>query len=112
MNEEINFDDFEKVDLRLGTVLTAEVFEQAKKPAYILTVDFGSKIGILKSSAQITDRYAVEDLVQKQIIAVVNFPPKQIANLMSQCLVLGIQDENGVSLLSVDHRVENGLKVS
>lgn len=98
----ISWEDFEKVEMRVGTILKAEDFPQAKKPAYQLTIDFGA-LGIKKSSAQITDLYTKQELVGRQIIAVVNFPPKQIATFMSQCLVLGaINAENKVVLLKPD----------
>ncbi|GAB3328792.1 tRNA-binding protein [Marivirga atlantica] len=106
----INWYDFEKVDMRIGTVLSAEIFEEARKPAYKLSIDFG-ELGIKKSSAQITDRYTIKDLIGKQVVAVINFPPKQIANLMSECLILGGLNQEGVSLLSVDHQLPNGTKI-
>ena len=108
-----SYSDFEKVELRVGTILEAIVFEKARKPAYQLYIDFG-EFGIKKSSAQITVNYPnPETLVEKQIIAVTNFPPKQIANFMSECLVLGVVgDENAVTLLTTDKSVENGLLVS
>lgn len=101
--------DFQKVDIRVGTVLTAEPFEKAQKPAYILTVDFGERIGTRKSSAQITAHYAPEELVGRKVAAVLNFPPKQIANIMSEILVLGFPDADGeVVLIGVDRDVPNG----
>lgn len=106
----IKFSDFERVDIRVGTILIAEIFKEAKRPAYKLTIDFG-ELGIKKSSAQITERYQPSDLIGKQIIAVVNFPPKQIANIMSECLVLGGLNDAGVSLLSTDFKLPNGTKV-
>lgn len=100
-----------KIEIRVGTILHAEYFKEAKKPAIKLLIDFGEK-GTLKSSAQITDFYKPEELVGKQVIAVVNFPPKQIANIRSECLVLGaINENNKVILLSVDQKVSNGLKI-
>jgi tRNA-binding protein len=96
--------------MRIGTVLSAEIFEEARKPAYKLSIDFG-ELGIKKSSAQITDRYTIKDLIGKQVVAVINFPPKQIANLMSECLILGGLNQEGVSLLSVDHQLPNGTKI-
>lgn len=105
------FDDFMKLDIRVGTVTDAKVFEKAKKPAYQLTVDFGEEIGMKKSSAQITDHYAPEDLIGKQILAVVNFPPRQIANFMSEVLVLGTYSEGGVVLITPDKPVKNGDKL-
>ena len=107
----ITWDDFEKIDIRSGTILTAKPFEKAKKPAYQLEIDFGT-LGVKKSSAQITHHYAVDELIGKQIIAVVNFPPKQIANFFSECLVLGVYDkENQVILLQPTISVENGSKI-
>ena len=109
---EINWNDFEKVEIRVGTILKAEDFPKAKKPAYQLTIDFGEKLGVKRSSAQITNRYSIEDLEGKQIVAVVNFPKKQIANFMSECLVLGsVGANNDIVLLNPDHKVENGLRV-
>ena len=107
----IDFSDFEKIAIRIGTILEAEAFKQARKPAYILKIDFGEE-GVKKSSAQITERYKPKDLIGRQVVAVTNFPPKQIANIMSECLVLGVAGEEGVSLLSVDHPLPNGSKIS
>ncbi|MCP9769833.1 tRNA-binding protein [Lacihabitans sp. LS3-19] len=107
----VEWNDFEKIDIRVGTIIEAKVFEKARKPAYQLFIDFG-KFGILKSSAQITFHYSLEELINKQIIAVVNFPPKQIANFLSECLVLGIYDEdNEVILLKPDLKAPNGSKI-
>ncbi|MBD0400906.1 tRNA-binding protein [Flammeovirga sp. EKP202] len=106
----INWDDFAKIDLRVGTVINAEIFKEAKKPAYKLFIDFGD-LGVKKTSAQITDRYSPENLIGKQVIAVVNFPPKQIANFMSECLVLGAIWKEGVTLLTTDEKILNGLKI-
>ncbi len=107
--ETISRADFEKVDIRVGTVLTAEPFEKARKPAYILTVDFGDAIGTRKSSAQVTAHYGPEELVGRKVAAVLNFPPKQIANIMSEILVLGFPDANGeVVLIGVDRDVPDG----
>jgi tRNA-binding protein len=104
--------DFEKVDIRVGTVLFAQVFEEAKKPAYQLKIDFGEEIGVLQSSAQITTFYQPDDLFGRQVIAVVNFPPKQIANFMSECLVLGVYtDDRAVVLLQPDQAMKNGSKI-
>ncbi len=111
MNE-ISWSDFEKVELRIGTVIKAENFPEARKPAYKLTIDFGENIGIKKSSAQITENYSIEDLEGKQIVAVVNFPAKQIGPFMSECLVMGVAGENDkVVLLSPDEKVQNGSKL-
>ena len=109
---EINWNDFEKVEMRIGTILEINDFPEARKPAFQLLIDFGSAIGIKKSSAQITKRYTKEELVGKQIIAVVNFPRKQIGTFMSECLVLGsVGDENDIVLLTSDIEVENGLRI-
>lgn len=105
------FDDFLKLDIRVGTVTEAKVFEKAKRPAYQLALDFGGEIGIKKSSAQITQRYTPEELVGKQVLAVVNFPPRQIANFMSEVLVLGTYSEGGVVLITPDKPVSNGDKL-
>ena len=105
------FDDFMKLDIRVGTILAAEEFEKAKKPAYQLKIDFGDEIGIKKSSAQITEVYKIEDLIGKQVLAVVNFPPRQIADFMSEVLVLGTYSQEGVVLITPDRQVENGDKL-
>lgn len=108
----ITWNDFEKVEMRVGTIIEVNDFPKANKPAYQLTIDFGVELGIKKSSAQITKRYTKEDLLGKQIIAVVNFPKKQIADFMSECLVLGsVGEENDIVLLTSDIRVENGLRI-
>ncbi len=107
----ISWDDFEKIDIRTGTILSAMPFERAIKPAYQLEIDFGT-LGIKRSSAQITHHYTIDALVGRQVIAVVNFPPKQIANFFSECLVLGIYDTNRqVVLLKPDMKVENGAQI-
>ena len=107
----ITWDDFEKIDIRSGTILEVNDFPKAKKPAYQLTIDFGP-LGIKHSSAQITDHYAKEALLGKQVVAVVNFPPKQIANYFSECLVLGVYDGNNqVILLQPDKPVVNGQRI-
>ena len=109
---EISWKDFEKIEIRVGTVVAVECFPEAKKPAYKIKIDFGADLGVRKSSAQITDIYDVYDLLGKQVVAVVNFPPKQIANFQSQCLVLGVVgDERGVVLLQPERKVENGTRV-
>lgn len=106
---EISFDDFLKVDIRVGTVTRAEPYPEARKPAIKLWVDFGGELGEKKSSAQITAHYEPETLVGKQVMAVVNFPPRQIGKFMSEILVLGLPDENGeVVLIGPDHPVANG----
>ena len=108
----ITWNDFERVEMRIGTILNVEDFPEARKPAYQITVDFGIEIGIKKSSAQITKRYTKEELIGKQIIAVVNFPKKQIGKFMSECLVLGsVGTENDIVLLTSDIKVENGLRI-
>lgn len=107
----LSWDDFEKVDMRVGTIIAAEDFPKARKPAYRLTIDFGA-LGIKQSSAQIKDLYTNEDLLNRQIIAVVNFPPKQIANFISECLVMGVYSEdNSVVLLQPERKMTNGMKV-
>jgi tRNA-binding protein len=107
----ITWEDFEKLDIRTGTILAVSVFDRAKKPAYQLKIDFGV-LGIKQSSAQITDLYTSQELVGKQIVAVINFPPKQIANFFSECLVLGVYNTNNqVILLQPDLPVANGQKI-
>ena len=107
----ISWADFDKIEIRVGTVLNASLFEKAKKPAYRLEIDFGS-LGVRKSSAQITALYQIEDLIGRQVIAVINFPPKQIANFFSECLVLGVYNENNeVVLLQATQPVANGCRV-
>jgi tRNA-binding protein len=111
MNKLISWDDFEIVDIRAGTIIEVNDFPNARKPAYQLSIDFG-ELGIKKSSAQITKHYSKNDLVGKQVVAVVNFPVKQIANFFSECLVLGVYDhDKEVVLLKPDQLVENGGKV-
>ena len=108
----INYSDFEKVEMRTGTILEVNDFPGAKKPAFQLIIDFG-ELGIKRSSAQITTHYTKEELVGKQIVAVVNLPPKQIANFFSECLVLGaIQTDGSVILLQTDKVIENGLRIA
>ena len=112
MTEEINFEDFLKVDLRIGTIIEVNDFPKARKPAYQLTIDFG-ELGIKKSSAQITDLYAKEELKKRQVSAIINFKPRQIANFMSECLVLGVYNEDGnVVLLKASKAVKNGEQIS
>src|SRR3970282_2887195 len=109
---ELTWPEFEKVEMRGGTILEVNDFPEARKPAYQLTIDFGSEIGIRKTSAQITKRYQKEDLLNRQIVAVVNFPKKQIGKFMSECLVLGaIGVESDVILLAPDFKIENGLRI-
>lgn len=113
MQPSITTKDFEKIELRIGTIIEVNDFIKAKKPAYKLTIDFGSDIGIKKSSAQITELYSKEDLLNRQIIAVVNFLPKQIANFISECLVLGATlPNNKVVILQPERTIENGCKIS
>ena len=107
----ITWDEFERINILVGTIVKVNDFPKAKKPAYQLTIDFG-ELGMKQSSAQITAYYAKEDLLNRQIIAVVNFPPKQIADFRSECLVLGVYDENNqVVLLNADRNVRNGGRV-
>lgn len=113
MDNDLSWQEFTRTDMRVGTILAAETFPKARNPSYILRIDFGPDFGVLKSSAQITDRYQPEDLIGRQVIAVVNFPPKQIANVMSECLVLGaVGEDKVVTLLSPDARVPNGLRIA
>lgn len=108
----IDWNDFSKVELRVGRIVAAEPFAKARRPAYILQVDFGPEIGVRKSSAQITDLYAPEALVGKQVVAVVSFPPKQIGPLMSECLVTGFHNAHGqVSLCVPEHDVPLGTRL-
>lgn len=109
MKQTIEWSDFEKLDIRTGTIIEANDFPKARKPAYRLRIDFGEELGIRQSSAQITRHYKPEDLVGRQIMAVVNFPKKQIADFMSECLVLGIYDTNkDVVLIQPERSVPNG----
>lgn len=106
----INYDDFTKVDIRVGTIVEVEEFPQAKKPAYKLKIDLG-ELGIKKSSAQIVKRYSKDDLVGKQVLCVVNFPLKQIGPFTSEVLTCGFDSENGVVIATVDKKVENGKRL-
>jgi tRNA-binding protein len=109
---EITFDDFLRIDIRIGTIVAAEPFPEARKPAFKLKIDFGPAIGVKKSSAQIVDRYTLDDLVGRQVAAVVNFPPRQIGKFMSEVLTLGFADENGaVILFAPDVPVPNGSRL-
>ncbi|MEY4926450.1 MAG: hypothetical protein RI894_886 [Bacteroidota bacterium] len=109
---EISWQDFERVEMRVGTIVETRDFERAKRPAYQLVIDFGQEIGLRRSSAQITNLYQKEDLVGKQVVAVVNFPVKQIANFFSECLVLGAVAADGtVTLLQPERVVLNGLRI-
>jgi tRNA-binding protein len=108
----ITWNDFEKIDIRVGTITEVNDFPKARKPAYKLLIDFGSEVGMKRSSAQVTALYNKDALLQRQVIAVVNFPPKQIADFTSECLVLGIYDEhNDVILLQPERTVKNGQKI-
>lgn len=111
MAHDLSWSEFERIEMRVGTIMTVSDFPEARKPAFQLQIDFGEAIGVLKTSAQITKKYERTDLVGKQVIAVVNFPKKQIANFMSECLVLGAVDGDEVTLLSTDKPVKNGLRV-
>lgn len=109
----ITIDDFEKVDIRVGKIITAEEFPEAKRPAYKLTIDFGDEIGAKRSSAQITSLYMPNELVGRQILAVVNFPPRQVANFISEVLVLGLKQVDGaVVLIEPEREVSLGIKLS
>lgn len=112
MENNLSWHEFEKVAMRVGTILAVDDFPEARKPAYQLTIDFGADIGIRKTSAQITKRYLQSDLLNRQIVAIVNFPKKQIGKFMSECLVLGAVGDNGdVVLLAPDFKIENGLRI-
>ena len=104
-------DDFIKLDIRAGTIIQAQCFLKARKPAYKLQIDFGGDIGVKRSSAQITEQYSPEELIGKQVLAVINFPPRQIADFMSEVLVLGTYSKDGVVLIIPDKPVENGNKL-
>ncbi|MPN16085.1 putative chaperone CsaA [bioreactor metagenome] len=105
------FDDFMQLDIRVGEVIRAEVFEKAKKPAYKLWVDFGEAIGVKRSSAQITTLYTAESLSGRQVLGVVNFPPRQVADFISEVLVLGVYAEQGVVLIQPDQPVQKGVRL-
>ena len=112
MSHPITWTDFDQVDIRTGTIVAVEAFPQARKPAYKLTIDFG-ELGTRRSSAQLTKLYQADDLVGKQVVAVVNFPPKQIATFLSECLVLGaISDDGTVTLLQTERQTPNGLRIA
>ena len=109
---DLTWTEFEKVEMRVGTILEVNDFPEARKPAYQLTIDFGATIGIRKTSAQITKRYQKEVLINRQVVAVVNFPKKQIGRFMSECLVLGsVGEDNDIVLLQPDFVVDNGLRI-
>ncbi|WP_139958728.1 tRNA-binding protein [Flavicella sediminum] len=111
-NEILNWNDFMKVELRVGTIISAEEFLEVKNPAYKMLLDFGP-LGKRKTSAQITKRYTPEDLIGQQVLAVVNFPPKQIANMMSECLVLGaVEAEQEITIISPERKVANGTRIA
>ncbi len=108
----LSWNEFENVEMRVGTIIEVKDFPEARKPAFQLIIDFGSELGIKKSSAQITKRYSKDELINKQIIAVVNFPKKQIGPFISECLVLGsVGVDNDIVLLTTDKKVENGLRI-
>lgn len=108
----IKIEDFKKVDMRVGTIIEAKINEKAKKKAYKIKIDFGKELGIKTSSAQITKLYKEEELIGRQVVAIVNFPPLQIADVKSEVLILGVETEEGVVLLDLERKVENGLKIS
>ncbi|WP_233897239.1 tRNA-binding protein [Tenacibaculum piscium] len=110
-NNTLTWQDFIKIEMRIGTIISAEIFKEVKNPAYKMQIDFG-EFGIKKTSAQITKLYTPEELIGNQIIAVINFPKKQIANMMSECLVLGaIGDSHEISLISADKKMKNGTRI-
>lgn len=111
MSNDLSWDIFAKVEIRVGTIIKVDDFPNAKRPAYQLHIDFGDELGVRKSSAQITVLYSKKELLNKQIVAVVNFPKKQIANFMSECLVLGVVDDEEVTLLEPSKKTKNGLRV-
>ena len=112
MSDFISWADFSKIDMRTGTVVTVSDFPEARNPSYKLQIDFGNEIGIKKTSAQLTNKYKKDELLGMQVIAVVNFPDKQIANFMSECLILGAVENNSVVLIKPQMKVPNGLKIS
>lgn len=107
---QVTWNEFEKIDMRVGTIMEVSDFPKARNPSYQIIIDFGA-IGVKKSAAQITNLYKKEELIGKQVIAVVNFPPRQIANFFSECLVLGVYSNNSVILLQPERKVENGDKI-
>ncbi len=112
INQKINYSDFDKVDIRLGTIIEAKDLNELKNPSILLKIDFGSEVGIKKSSAQLQKNYNSEDLIDKQVIAVINFEPKQIGKIISEVLVLGLPDNNNEPvLLSPNIKLENGIKL-
>lgn len=111
MSHSLTWDEFMNVEMRVGTIISAEIFKEVRNPAYKITVDFG-EFGIRKTSAQVTTFYQPEELIGKQIVAVINFPPKQIANMMSECLILGgVGDNKEVTLLQPERAVKNGTRI-
>jgi tRNA-binding protein len=112
MSETISWQDFSKIDMRVGTIIGVADFPGVRNPAYQIQIDFGPQVGLKKTSAQLTERYLKNDLLGRQVIAVVNFPKKQIANFMSECLILGAVDGKDVILLEPESLVPNGLKIS
>lgn len=112
MSDQISFDDFMKVDIRTGTIVEVRPFPEARKPAHIMIIDFGPELGLKKSSAQITVHYSAEELIGRQVMAVVNFPPRQIGPLRSEVLTLGFEDDNGdIVLAAIDKKVPNGQRL-
>lgn len=110
-NKMLGWDEFMNVEMRIGTIISAEIFKEAKNPAYVMKIDFG-EYGIRKTSAQITKLYSIDVLIGKQVVAVINFPPKQIATIMSECLVLGgIGDEKEITLLQPERPIKNGSRI-
>ncbi|MFN2260871.1 MAG: tRNA-binding protein [Psychroflexus sp.] len=111
MKTDLTWKDFQKVDMRVGTIISAEIFEEAKQPAYKMLVDLG-EFGIKKTSAQITELYKPDDLIGKQTVVVINFPKKQIANMMSECLVLGaVGEQKQITIIQPESKVKNGTKI-
>ena len=111
MRDTITIDDFEKVDMRIGKIIAAEINKKAKKPAYKLTIDFGGEIGVKTSSAQLTELYGFDELIGTQIIVVVNFPPRKVADVLSEVLVLGCDSGQGIVLIRPDRTVEEGILI-
>ncbi|MEX1192334.1 MAG: tRNA-binding protein [Brumimicrobium sp.] len=111
LEDNLDWEEFERVDMRVGTIIKAENFEAVKKPALKLWVDVGGEIGILKTSAQITEKYNAKSILDKQVVVVVNFPPKQIANMMSECLLLGALEADGVVIIQPEQKVKNGTRI-
>lgn len=112
MKEQITWSDFEKLDIRTGTIIEVNDFPEARNPAYQIHIDFGTEVGVKKTSAQITERYTKNELLGKQVVAIINFPKKQIATFMSECLILGAVEGKNVVLIQPQVSVPNGLKIS